>query len=72
MQSTGGSEFENSEAGKPKLSVGFWQVFLLTLAGSSGLISMVADGPLWLTCVGLVASIFVLFWIIASQRKSRN
>ena len=69
MQNSGESEFSGSDEKAPSLSITFWQVFLLTLTGASGLISIVADGPSWLTYSGLFSVILVLLWIIGTGRE---
>ena len=52
-----------------KYSVGFWQIFLLTLSGATGFISLASDGPRWITYSGLGLVLVVLFWIISENRK---
>jgi hypothetical protein len=69
MQNSGESEFSNSNNAKYTLS--FWQNFMLTLAGAAGLISMVADGPRWITYTGGVLVIGILFKIISSNSKKK-
>jgi len=69
MQNSGESEYSGNEQKTTKLTLSFWQNFLLTLAGAAGLISMVADGPRWLTYVGLGSVVFLLLWIIATRKK---
>ena len=69
MQGSGESEY-SSENGKPVgLKLFFWQSFLLTLAGAAGLISMVANGPTWLTYAGLVSTVALLIWVIVTRKK---
>jgi hypothetical protein len=69
MQNSGDSEFSSTNGKNPKLSVGFWQIFLLTLSGAAGFISLASDGPGWLTYSGLGLVLVVLFWIIYENRK---
>jgi hypothetical protein len=47
----------------------FWQNFLLTMAGACGLISMVADGPRWIT---YPAELFVIVLIIHHQKAEED
>lgn len=69
MQNSGDSEF--SGAKKAKYTLSFWQNFLLTLFGAGGLISMVVDGPRWITYPALIAVIVILIPIAtASQKKN--
>ena len=71
MQNSGNSEFSNSKNVKYTLS--FWQNFLLTLFGAAGLISMVVDGPKWITYPALIAVIAILLPIaISSQKKKKT
>ena len=70
MESSGNSEFSDSM--KKAYSLSFWQNFLLTLAGACGLISMVADGPRWITYPSLVIVIVLLFSIIKRQRTTSS
>lgn len=70
MQSTGGSEF--SDSAKKKYSLTFWQNVLLTLAGASGLVSMVADGPQWITYPSLVIVIILLISIIRNGKQTKR
>jgi hypothetical protein len=57
---------------KKTYSLNFWQNFLLTMAGACGLISMVADGPRWITYPSLIIVIVLLLSIIKRQRKTNN
>ena len=70
MQNSGDSEF-STEANNDsrKLTLSFWQSFLLTLSGVAGLISLVLDGPRWITYTGFVIVIVLLLSVIYSQRK---
>ena len=70
MESTGNSEFSDSK--KKTYSLSFWQNFLLTLAGACGLISIVADGPRWITYPSLILVILLLLSIIQRQKKSKS
>jgi len=70
MESSGNSEFSDSK--KKAYSLSFWQNFLLTLAGACGLISMVADGPRWITYPSLILVILLLLSIIQRQKKSKS
>ena len=70
MESSGNSEFSDSM--KKAYSLSFWQNFLLTLAGACGLISMVADGPRWITYPSLILVILLLLSIIQRQKKSKS
>ena len=67
MESSGQSEFSSSS--KKVYSLTFWQNFLLTLAGACGLISMVADGPRWITYPSLIIVIVLLLSIIRKSKK---
>ena len=67
MESTGQSEFSNTP--KKVYSLTFWQNVLLTLAGACGLISMVADGPRWITYPSLFLVIILLLSIIRNSKK---
>lgn len=67
MESSGQSEFSNSP--KKVYSLTFWQNFLLTLTGACGLISMVTDGPQWITYPSLFLVIVVLLSIIRNNKK---
>ena len=69
MQNSGESEFSCESK---KIDLKFWPSFFLTLSGAAGLISMVADGPLWLTIPSFVITIGVLLWIIAEQAKNKK
>jgi hypothetical protein len=66
MESSGQSEFSSSP--KKAYSLSFWQNFLLTIACAAGLISLVADGPLWLTLTAGTLAIATLIWIITTGR----
>ena len=66
MESSGQSEFSNSP--KKVYSLTFWQNFLLTLACAAGLISLVADVPLWLTLTAGTLAIATLIYIITTGR----
>ena len=70
MQSSGNSEFSNSN--NKAYNLNFWQLFLLTLFGASGLISMVADGPRWITYPSLIIVIGLLISVIKSSKKSKS
>lgn len=70
MQSSGNSEFSNSN--KQTYNLNFWQSFLLTLSGATGLISMVADGPRWITYPSLIIVIGLLLSVIKSSKKSKS
>lgn len=70
MENSGYSEFSNSN--NQRLSMTFWQTFLLTLFGAAGLISMVADGPRWITYPSLIIVISLLLSIIKSSNKNRS
>ena len=67
MESSGQSEFSSSP--KKVYSLTFWQNFLLTIAGACGLISMVADGPRWITYPNLILAIVLLLWMIRKSKK---
>ena len=72
MQNSGESEFSESQQQSKKLTLSFWQSFLLTLSGAAGLIAMVANGPLWIEILGFAAAIAVIVWVgvsLASRRK---
>jgi hypothetical protein len=69
MQNSGDSEFSSTNGKTQKLSVGFWQIFLLTLSGAAGFISLASDGPRWITYTGLGLVLLVLFWIIYENSK---
>ena len=69
MQNSGESEFSGENKAPGKITLTFWQSFLLTLAGAAGLISMVADGPLWISVSGFTIVIVLLFWLIASRLR---
>ena len=67
MQSSGNSEFSDSK--RKTYSLGFWQNFLLTLISAAGLISLVADGPHWVTYPSFVLVISILFIASISKLK---
>ena len=71
MQNSGESEFSDSNKQPTKLSLNFWQSFLLTLAGAAGLISMVTDGPRWITYTGFIIVIVLLVSLIYTSRKKK-
>lgn len=71
MQNTGESEQTSTQKNPSRLTLSFWQSFLLTLAGAAGLISMVASGPAWLTYFGLGSTIVLLLWIIFDRAKKK-
>lgn len=68
MDNTGGAEMSESN-NNAKYSLSFWQIFLVTLFGAAGLISMIADGPLWLTVSGFSLVIVFLLWFIYTPKK---
>lgn len=70
MQNTGGSEF--SDSAKKRYSLTFWQNVLLTLAGASGLVSMVADGPQWITYPSFIIVMILLISIIRNGKSSKK
>jgi hypothetical protein len=70
MENSGNSEFSDSE--KKVYSLSFWQNFLLTLAGACGLISMVVDGPRWITYPSFIIVIALLFSVIKRQRNTNS
>lgn len=70
MESSGNSEFSNSN--KKTYNLNFWQSFFLTLLGAAGLISMVADGPRWITYLSFIIVIGLLLSIIKSSNKNRS
>ena len=70
MQSSGNSEFSNSN--KQTYNLNFWQSFLLTLFGATGLISIVADGPRWITYPSLIIVIGLLLSVIKSSKKNKS
>ena len=72
MQNSGDSEFGTEDKTTTKLSLTFWQSFLLTLAGAAGLISMLTDGPLWISVTGFTLVIVLLFWLLASRYRKPN
>lgn len=72
MQSSGESEFSGENKSATKLTLNFWQSFLLTLAGAVGLISLVTDGPKWISVTGFILVIILLVWILVSQRRNRE
>lgn len=72
MQSSGESEVSGENKSATKLTLTFWQSFLLTLAGAVGLISLVTDAPQWLSVTGFILVIILLVWILVSQRRNRK
>ena len=66
MENSGNSEFSNSNNNSYTLT--FWQNFVLTLTGAGGLISMVANGPRWITYPSFVVVIILLLSIIRKQK----
>lgn len=72
MQSSGDAEFSGEKKDSTNLTLTFWQSFLLTLSGAAGLISMVTDGPLWISIVGFTFVIVLMFWLVISQQKKRK
>lgn len=72
MQNSGESEFSDNRKPTKPLTLSFWQSFILTLAGAAGFISLVADGPRWLTYSGFVLVIVLLLWIIYTERRRKN
>ena len=70
MESTGNSEF--SDSSKKTYTLSFWQNLILTLAGASGLISMVADGPVWITYPSLILVIILLVSIGRRRKRVVN
>jgi hypothetical protein len=69
MQSSGNSEFSSS--GNERYSMTFWLTFLLTLSGATGLISMVVDGPRWITYPSFIIAIIVLIPLASSSMKNK-
>lgn len=69
MNNSGESEFSNSNT--KGLSMEFWQTFFLTLFGASGLISLVADGPRWITYPSLIFVIALLFPMAIESKKKK-
>jgi len=69
MKNMSESEESSTDRPTPKLTVGFWQTFLLILCGAAGLISMVVDGPRWLTYSGLGLTVVILLWLIFGRAK---
>lgn len=72
MQSSGESEVSGENKSATKLTLTFWQSFLLTLAGAVGLISLVTDAPQWLSVTGFILVIILLVWILVSQGRNRK
>lgn len=72
MQNSGDSEFSSENKATTKMTLTFWQSLLLTLAGAAGLISLVADGPIWISVTGFTLVIALLFWLIVSFRRKKN
>ena len=71
MQNSGESEFSDGNKQSTRLSLNFWQSFVLTLAGAAGLISMVANGPSWVTYSGFTLVIVLLVSVIYTSRKKK-
>lgn len=71
MQNTGESEQSPTQKTPSKLTLSFWQSFLLTLAGAAVLISLVANGPAGLTYFGIGSTIVLLLWIIFDRAKKK-
>jgi hypothetical protein len=69
MKNMSESEESSTDSPTPKITVGFWQTFLLILSGTTGLISMVVDGPRWLTYSGLGLTVVILLWVIFGRAK---
>lgn len=70
MQSSGNSEYSSSV--NQRYSMTFWQTLLLTLFGASGLVSMVVDGPRWITYPSLIIVIVLLFPLASSSMKNKK
>ena len=70
MQSSGNSEYSSSD--NQRYSMTFWQTFLLTLSSATGLISMVADGPRWITYPSFIIAIIVLFPLASFSIKNKK
>ena len=70
MENSGNSEFSNSN--NQRYSMTFWQTFLLTLFGAAGLISMVVDGPRWITYPSFIIVIIVLFPLASTSMKKKK
>ena len=70
MENTGNSEYSNSN--NQRHSIKFWQTFLLTLFGAAGLISMVAEGPRWITYPSFIIVIIMLYPIAVSYQKNKK
>ena len=70
MENSGNSEFSNSN--NQRYSMTFWQTFLLTLFGAAGLISMVVDGPRWITYTSFIIVIIVLFPLASASMKKKK
>jgi len=68
MDNTGGAEMSGSKT-NVKYSLSFWQIFLVTLFGAGSMISMIANGPLWLTVTGFSLVIVFLLWFIFTSKK---
>ncbi len=69
MESSGQSEFSGESK---SVTLSFWQSFLLTLAGASGLISLVANGPEWITYLSGAVAVIAIAWIGVTAVKSRK
>ena len=54
-----------------RITLGFLQSLLLTLFGATGMVSMVVDGPQWITIPALLATIVLLLRIIATEKKKK-
>lgn len=67
MENSGNSEFSNSN--KRQYTLSFWQTFFLTIFGASGLILMVADGPLSIKVVSFLIVIAILLRLIAKSKR---
>lgn len=73
MQNSGESEYSDGKSSPKELKLNFWQSFTLTLAGAAGLISLVADGPVWISITGFALVVVLAAWIAVSQlRKPRK
>ena len=69
MESSGQSEFSGESK---SVTLSFWQSFLLTLAGASGLISLVANGPEWITFLSGGVAVVAIAWIAVTAVKARR
>lgn len=70
MNNSGESEFSNL-IGKGQ-SMKFWQIFFLTLFGATGLMSLVADGPHWITYPSFIFVIALLFPLAIESKKKKS